>query len=154
MLQLKLVNFGKIFSNNKFILNTCKNAIRKSNVIKLNTLNQFKVSLKLSKPKLLLGSSVGIGLTGLCYYNRENILKLDELDLKNLFKSLCGLFITFAECEAKTKQKRRRTDHYEKSVDSKENIERSQDEEKFDWKEFLKLIYDEKFLFILAIIVN
>lgn len=134
---MSFLNIGKHSIKN--LLNILRNSIIKTHAFKTT------IKLQISKPKLLIGTT----LSGVSYYNKDNLARLKDLQFSDLFKSVLGLFIKFAECEAK---KKRRTDSYEKTINTKGD--KIKDEEVFDWKEFFRMIYDEKFYFLAAIIVS
>jgi hypothetical protein len=81
-------------------------------------------------------SSVVIGLTATNY------------TFKSLnFNDILSLFLQRVECEA---VKQNRTVHFDKTVNNNKN----ENTENFDWNEFFKLIYKEKWYFLGAIAVS
>ena len=150
ILQLKLIKIGRSCQKNAFLLNTLHNSIRRSHSLHVKYFGQIK---PLFQHKILFGSTtIGIGLVGFSYFNKPNLFNnhssLKEY-LNNFFKSLLGHFVRFAECESGKKNKRR-TDDYEKTT----NKPVANNEEIFDWNEFFRLIYTEKYYFILAVAVS
>jgi hypothetical protein len=76
--------------------------------------------------------------------------------------NLLGFLVKSARCEEQSGKKRNRTAFYEKTLGKeKENgtselgsEDKSEEKTKFDWKEFGKLIWDQKFYFLAAIAVS
>lgn len=116
----------------------------------LNNLQKSKL------PGVLLKSSLGFGFVGTVYYCQNNI-KYNLADLKDIFNSdnfkvLIGYFIKFAECDVE--RNHRRTDHYVKTVGLTDKNAKRKNEPAFDWYEFFRMIWKEKFYFFAAVAVS
>lgn len=116
--------------------------------LKIRPLN-FKKNLAGS---FLIGSGVFAA-----FYNSEKLYseEISKKNLSELIKSLLGLFVQFAECEEKLKEndisiKKNRTALYEETIGNDNDAKK---EPNFDWNEFFKLIYQEKYYFLAAVVV-
>jgi hypothetical protein len=154
VLQFKLINIGRCFQKNAALLNTLRSSIRRSHSFHERYLGQMRKTIKpLINHKTLFGSTtIGVGLVGFGYFNKMNLFS-DHHNLKEYFNNFIKLlmenFFRTAKCESEKKNKRR-TEDYEKTT----NKSASSGEEIFDWKEFFRLIYTEKYYFILAVVVS
>jgi hypothetical protein len=157
-----LIHAIKLFQINK--TNTLSFLTKNANFLKQfhTTSGGLKRSFGLKdRSSLLLKSSIGLGTVtlGTAYYLSSSS-KGDSLfnsgHLEGLFKAIQSLFFKYAECEVEKQRNRRRTDHYEKTVSSKEpSDENSKNKEPaFDWHLFWQMIYKEKLYFIAAIAVS
>ena len=105
--------------------------------------------------RLVGGGSLLVGSACLAY---------QHVDRDRLVEWIMSKLIRVADCEVATKASgRNRTAHYEKTIggeaagDSNSEAETSpkkKDEAAFDWREFMRLIYQEKFYFLAAIAVS
>lgn len=104
------------------------------------------------KSKICIGFSGLIVTTGIGYITLneiENYKRFDGLiDKINVFLN-CIRNGLVANCESETKQNR--TAFYEETINFDTNGKKT---EKFEWIEFLKLIWKEKFYFLTAIVVR
>lgn len=143
----------------------------------------FIPSLKSSSKPLSKWAALasGLGLTAAAFgfgYHRfksggvdESSLPPEALELlKSLKEGLLGLLFTQAFCEKEpdsgAKKKGKRTAHYEETLGSSKDDQQSDAQEKtkkkkskddsasFDYGEFFKLIYNEKFYFLAAVAVS
>lgn len=141
----------------------------------------LKSSSKLSFGHWAALAAGGLGLTAAAFGYAK--LKKGELDesslppealelLKSLKEGLLGLLFTQAHCEkdptqdAAVKTKGKRTAHYEETLGTEKEDKEPGSEEKtkkkkqkaddaaFDYGEFFKLIYNEKFYFLAAVAVS
>lgn len=111
------------------------------------------------KPKhvWLLGSGATLTLGTLTAYSKR-----EEINLSQYLNKLLDLLFKRAFCEEQSNKKRNRTAFYEKTLGTeKQNApgelgseDQSEEKAKFDWKEFGKLIWDQKFYFLAAIAVS
>jgi hypothetical protein len=133
---------------------------KKFNIIKNNLISSSRYSLKeyqniQSKIKLSKTNNIKkfsafgiISFASICYWKEQDFFRIiSDFDLHYFLKSFASLFVLKGECEVK--KKHLRIDDYEKTIISNEKKD-----EKFDWNEFLKLIYEEKLYFFAAIIVS
>jgi hypothetical protein len=116
--------------------------------LKIRPLN-FKKNLAGS---FLIGSGVFVAV-----YDSEKLCseEISKKNLSELIKSLLGFFVQFAECEEKLKEndfavKKNRTALYEETIGNDNDAKK---EPNFDWNEFFKLIYQEKYYFLAAVVV-
>lgn len=118
----------------------------------MTRINNFK---KVNSNGILYKSLIGFGFVGCAVYfsksSKFNDLKeyLNNEDPTSFIKSILEFFfIKYAECEVE--KRHRRTDHYEKTVSLKKTKDKNKDPA-FDWHEFFRLIYKEKFYFLAAV---
>lgn len=124
---------------------------------------QFKNSKlgSLNLKKTLAGSLLfGSGILG-AVYNSEKIYngEISSLNFSDLVKSILSFFVQYAECEEKRKDnditvKKNRTALYEETLGNSNEGNGQKKEPNFDWNEFFKLIYQEKYYFLAAVAVN
>jgi hypothetical protein len=130
--------------------------------LKLNQIRSFASNVnQVQKRSLspLFKTLIGTGLiaSGAVYIARENV-KLEDLDniqvlSSCILKSILGYFVSFAKCDD-SGTKHRRTDHFEKILSSqKDQVNKNKDPD-FDWNEFFKLIWKEKFYMLAAVAVS
>ena len=116
----------------------------------------------------------GLGIFGLGYISfksgggvDESSLPPEALELLNSLKEgILGLLFTQAHCEkepeAGAKKKGKRTAHYEETLGTRQDDQEAEktkkkpndDSASFDYAEFFKLIYAEKFYFLAAVAVS
>ena len=167
-----LMNLGNVGKNtvklNSFDLRSLR-LFHKSTKIKINSLIKFNkqpykqikfFNLKKQslKSKSLFGGcllSIGFGI----HYNvNTNIF---QIDLKNkiseILQSCLRIFFKIVDCEERRddEEKKNRTASYEQTIgDDKKASGGLKEEAPFDWNEFFKLLYKEKYYFLFACIVS
>jgi hypothetical protein len=140
---MNIVKYSKKF-------NIIKNNLISSSRYSLKKYQTIQSKIKLSKiNNIKTVSTIGIiSFASICYWKDKDFIRIiSDFDLNYFLKSFASLFVLKAECEVK--KKHLRIDDYEKTIKSNEKKD-----EKFDWNEFLKLIYEEKLYFFAAIIVS
>ena len=110
--------------------------------------------------KLFAGSCMLVG-GGTIAYTKFDANKFKDTfnseTLGELLKLILGNFVQFADCEEKPKEqndtaKKNRTAQYEETLGNDAGSNKA--DPLFDWHEFLKLIYQEKFYFLAAVVVS
>ena len=147
---LKAVRFNKL---NCFNSVSTQHLIRP--IVRRYSFNPTRLHGNKKLTNILFKSSICLGVSGGSFYllNRLYPEYSSRESLAQLCKAALGLFIKFAECE--TLVKNRRTDHYENTIGSKNEVKAkgSPTEAAFDWKQFLTLLYKEKMYFLAAVAV-
>jgi hypothetical protein len=115
----------------------------------------FSTKIKNAKKlKLLFTSSLLATTAGGIIYNSDSFSsdwknRLDKAFFKDLIVKFFSKFIKTAECETK----KNRTTDYEKTLGKDETKKNNKDDPPFDWGEFFRLVYQEKWYFLAAIAV-
>lgn len=149
---LFLINtLGKCAFRKAGLKSVFKNPIRKFHSSKIPSNLNLK-SQATSIKYLLTGGSIlgGLGF-GYQALSKKNEIEYLKEKLKELLEYLAGNLIVY--CEAKPSSKQNRTAHYEETIRTEGKKGKKEKSDSFDWIEFLKLIYKEKFYFLAAIVV-
>nr|QUF59443.1 ATP-binding cassette transporter Abcb8 [Brachionus angularis] len=105
----------------------------------------YKPSLKPQKHQYLLTGTTLLSGFGLVAYNN------DLENLKQKLKEYLDILKSRFRAEFEAKAKQNRTAHYEETIGLEKKSKKSKKEDSFDWYEFFKLLYKEKFYFLGAV---
>lgn len=138
-----LLNNALKSSSQKYIKSVVARNLSSKVIFRPSPKNRIKYGLA----GITLTSGIAVLVCKNVSYNRElEYLKQKIQEFLDCFK---GSFIV--ECEEKVKQNR--TAHYEETIGT-DTIKRKSKQESFDWTEFLKLVWKEKFYFLTAVAVS
>lgn len=160
--SLVLLNLIGRSNIRKLLLNNVKSSTDRSCTSKLRLGHQLSRSFQsqvrqhlktikgshTKKTQLLFGGGscllVGLGYVSAVNFDSQSVIA----KIKDLCLTLLQRF--FAHCEENKPQKNR-TAHYEDTIGGKKKSKKA---DSFDWAEFFRLIYAEKWYFLLAVAVN